>query len=89
MRFTLAKPSFMRSCPTKPSFKIFRASFSLPGLGFVCIFVVVGDGATVFDYSFVARGTVVLTEHTEFTGNFTSIASQCLQKLPASNNKFT
>ncbi|KAF4391430.1 hypothetical protein G4B88_005501 [Cannabis sativa] len=29
MQFTLAKPSFMRSCPAKPSFKIFRASFSL------------------------------------------------------------
>ncbi|CAL5413735.1 unnamed protein product [Camellia sinensis] len=40
-------------------------------------------------YSFVARGTVILVEYTEFTGNFTSIASQCLQKLPASNNKFT
>ncbi|KAG0485527.1 hypothetical protein HPP92_009376 [Vanilla planifolia] len=40
-------------------------------------------------YGFVARGTVVLAEYTEFTGNFTSIASQCLQKLPASNNKFT
>ncbi|CAL5427247.1 unnamed protein product [Camellia sinensis] len=40
-------------------------------------------------YSFVARGTVVLAEFTEFTGNFTSIASQCLQKLPATNNKFT
>ncbi|KAL8160124.1 hypothetical protein V2J09_001661 [Rumex salicifolius] len=40
-------------------------------------------------YSFVSRGTVVLAEYTEFTGNFTSIASQCLQKIPASNNKFT
>lgn len=40
-------------------------------------------------YSFVARGTVVLAEYTEFKGNFTSIASQCLQKLPASSNKFT
>ncbi|KAJ0792543.1 putative Longin domain-containing protein [Helianthus annuus] len=40
-------------------------------------------------YSFVARGTVILSEYTEFTGNFTSIAAQCLQKLPASNNKFT
>ncbi|KAK4775533.1 hypothetical protein SAY87_023494 [Trapa incisa] len=40
-------------------------------------------------YSFVARGTVVLAEYTEFSGNFTSIAFQCLQKLPASNNKFT
>jgi vesicle-associated membrane protein 72 len=40
-------------------------------------------------YSFVARGTVILAEYTEFSGNFTTIASQCLQKLPASNNKFT
>ncbi|KAB1200673.1 hypothetical protein CJ030_MR0G006658 [Morella rubra] len=40
-------------------------------------------------YSFVARGTVVLAEYTEFSGNFTSIASQCLQKLPASNNRYT
>ncbi|XP_028773450.1 putative vesicle-associated membrane protein 726 [Neltuma alba] len=40
-------------------------------------------------YSFVARGTVVLAEYTEFTGNFTTIASQCLQKLPSSNNRFT
>ncbi|CAN0915459.1 Putative vesicle-associated membrane protein 726 [Linum grandiflorum] len=40
-------------------------------------------------YSFVARGTVILADFTEFTGNFTSIAAQCLQKLPASNNKFT
>ncbi|KAF4347826.1 hypothetical protein F8388_009086 [Cannabis sativa] len=40
-------------------------------------------------YTFVARGTVILAEYTEFTGNFTSIASQCLQKLPATNNKFT
>ncbi|KAK9673391.1 hypothetical protein RND81_12G164800 [Saponaria officinalis] len=40
-------------------------------------------------YSFVSRGTLVLAEYTEFSGNFTSIASQCLQKLPATNNKFT
>ncbi|KAB2600232.1 synptobrevin-related protein [Pyrus ussuriensis x Pyrus communis] len=40
-------------------------------------------------YSFVARGTVILAEYTEFTGNFISIASQCLQKLPATNNKLT
>ncbi|KAL6502951.1 hypothetical protein OROHE_024119 [Orobanche hederae] len=40
-------------------------------------------------YSFVARGSVILAEYTEFTGNFTAIATQCLQKLPASNNKFT
>lgn len=40
-------------------------------------------------YSFVARGTVILVEYTGFSGNFTSIATQCLQKLPSSNNKFT
>ncbi|KAL6494187.1 hypothetical protein OROGR_030987 [Orobanche gracilis] len=40
-------------------------------------------------YSFVARGAVILAEYTEFTGNFTVIAAQCLQKLPATNNKFT
>ncbi|KAJ0797655.1 putative Longin domain, v-SNARE, coiled-coil domain-containing protein [Helianthus annuus] len=39
-------------------------------------------------YSFVSRGTVILAEYTDFTGNFTSIASQCLQKLPTTNNKF-
>ncbi|KAL9272075.1 Vesicle-associated membrane protein 721-like protein [Drosera capensis] len=35
------------------------------------------------------RGTVILAEYTEFTGNFTTIASQCLNKLPATINKFT
>ncbi|EPS61521.1 hypothetical protein M569_13274 [Genlisea aurea] len=40
-------------------------------------------------YSFVARGTVILAEYTEFTGNFTALAAQCLQKLPTANNKFT
>ncbi|KAE8659301.1 VAMP724 protein [Hibiscus syriacus] len=40
-------------------------------------------------YAFVARGTVVIADYTEFTGNFTAIAYQCLQKLPATNNKFT
>uniref|UniRef100_A0A2N9I9X7 Uncharacterized protein n=1 Tax=Fagus sylvatica TaxID=28930 RepID=A0A2N9I9X7_FAGSY len=33
-----------------------------------------------FIYSFVARGTVILAEYTEFTGNFPAIAAQCLQK---------
>lgn len=40
-------------------------------------------------YAFVSRGTVILAEFTEFSGNFNSIAFQCLQKLPSSNNKFT
>ncbi|KAK6254508.1 hypothetical protein SCA6_015813 [Theobroma cacao] len=42
-----------------------------------------------FIYSFVARGTMILAEYTEFTGNFPAIAAQCLQRLPSSNNKFT
>lgn len=40
-------------------------------------------------YAFVARGNVILAEHTDFSGNFNAIAFQCLQKLPATNNKFT
>ncbi|XP_004506588.1 vesicle-associated membrane protein 721-like [Cicer arietinum] len=40
-------------------------------------------------YSFVARGTLIIAEHSDFTGNFTTIAFQCLQKLPSSNNNFT
>ncbi|KAE9594810.1 hypothetical protein Lal_00013198 [Lupinus albus] len=40
-------------------------------------------------YAFVSRGTTILSDYTEFTGNFNSIAFQCLQKLPPSNNKFT
>ncbi|KAB2601660.1 vesicle-associated membrane protein 721-like [Pyrus ussuriensis x Pyrus communis] len=46
-------------------------------------------GQKALIYAFVARGTVVLAEYTEFSGNFNSIAFQCLQKLPATNNKFT
>ncbi|KVH97361.1 vesicle-associated membrane protein 724 isoform X2 [Cynara cardunculus var. scolymus] len=46
-------------------------------------------GQESFIYSFVARGTMVLAEYTEFTGNFPAIATQCLQKLPSTNNKFT
>ncbi|KAK6914253.1 Longin domain [Dillenia turbinata] len=46
-------------------------------------------GQQTLIYSFVARDTVILAEYTEFKGNFTSIAAQCLQKLPSSNNKFT
>ncbi|RWR88573.1 vesicle-associated membrane protein 721-like protein [Cinnamomum micranthum f. kanehirae] len=40
-------------------------------------------------YASVARGTVIVAEFTEFKGNFTTIAAQCLEKLPSSNNKFT
>jgi hypothetical protein len=40
-------------------------------------------------YSFVARGTVVLADHAEVSGNFASVAAQCLQKLPTNNNRFS
>ncbi|GAB2276896.1 hypothetical protein Dimus_011607 [Dionaea muscipula] len=40
-------------------------------------------------YSFVAKGTVVLAEHTSYSGNFSTIAVQCLQKLPANSSKYT
>ncbi|GFY85106.1 vesicle-associated membrane protein 724 [Actinidia rufa] len=46
-------------------------------------------GQESFIYSFVARGTMVLAEYTEFTGNFPAIATHCLQRLPSANNKFT
>ncbi|XP_059648558.1 vesicle-associated membrane protein 724-like [Cornus florida] len=46
-------------------------------------------GQELFIYSFVARGTMVLAEYTEFTGNFPAIATQCLQKLPSNNKNFT
>ncbi|KAI4369565.1 hypothetical protein MLD38_017991 [Melastoma candidum] len=47
------------------------------------------SSTTTFIYSFVARGTMLLAEYTEFTGNFPAIAAQCLQKLPSSNNTYT
>ncbi|XP_028799366.1 vesicle-associated membrane protein 727 [Neltuma alba] len=40
-------------------------------------------------YSFVAKGTVVLAEHTSYSGNFSTIAVQCLQKLPSNSSKYT
>ncbi|KAM7268689.1 hypothetical protein ACFE04_010855 [Oxalis oulophora] len=44
-------------------------------------------------YSLVAKGTVVLAEHTSYSGNFSTIAVQCLQKLPSnsssSSSKYT
>lgn len=40
-------------------------------------------------YAFVAHGSVILADYTTFSGNFESIAFQCLQKLPATNSKFT
>lgn len=40
-------------------------------------------------YSFVAKGTIVLAEYTAFSGNFSTIAVQCLQKLPPNSSKHT
>ncbi|KAL9267523.1 Vesicle-associated membrane protein 727-like protein [Drosera capensis] len=40
-------------------------------------------------YSFVAKGTVVLAEHTSYSGNFSTIAVQCLQRLPSNSTKYT
>ncbi|XP_047316188.1 vesicle-associated membrane protein 727 [Impatiens glandulifera] len=40
-------------------------------------------------YSFVAKGTVVLAEHTQYSGNFSTLAVQCLQKLPSNSSKYT
>ncbi|CAI9091376.1 OLC1v1026397C2 [Oldenlandia corymbosa var. corymbosa] len=40
-------------------------------------------------YSFVAKGTVVLAEHTSYSGNFSTIAVQCLQKLSSNRTKYT
>lgn len=40
-------------------------------------------------YSFVARGTTVLADYTAHNGNFSTVAIQCLEKIPANNNKFT
>ncbi|GKV39746.1 hypothetical protein SLEP1_g47471 [Rubroshorea leprosula] len=40
-------------------------------------------------YSFVAKGNVVLAEHTSYSGNFSTIAVQCLQKLPSDSSKYT
>eukprot|EP00850_Spirogloea_muscicola_P004183 SM000017S02923 [mRNA] locus=s17:1140053:1141741:- [translate_table: standard] len=40
-------------------------------------------------YTFVARRAVVLAEYTAFSGNFSTIAVQCLAKLPPENNKLT
>ncbi|CAH8358208.1 unnamed protein product [Eruca vesicaria subsp. sativa] len=40
-------------------------------------------------YSFVAKGTVVLAEHTPYSGNFSTISVQCLQKLSTNSRKYT
>ena len=42
-------------------------------------------------YSFVARGTTVLAEHTDptFEGNFRAVGLNFLERCPTTNSKFT
>jgi len=40
-------------------------------------------------YSFVARGTTVLAEYTAYSGNFKTVAIECLQNVTNPENKFT
>lgn len=47
-------------------------------------------GQEAFVYSFVARGTTVVAEHAATSnGNFSAVATQCLQRLPLTNNRFS
>lgn len=40
-------------------------------------------------YSFVARGTTVLAEYTPYSGNFNTVAIECLQKITNPESRFT
>lgn len=40
-------------------------------------------------YSFVARGTTILAEHTSYQGNFSIVAIECLQNVRNPEAKFT
>lgn len=40
-------------------------------------------------YSFVARGTTVLAEYTSYSGNFNTVAIECLQNVKNPDSKFT
>jgi len=40
-------------------------------------------------FAFIARGNTVLCEHTAYTGNFSQIATQCLEKCPDHDSRFT
>lgn len=40
-------------------------------------------------YSFVARGTAVLTDYTSYTGNIGAVAAGYLEKAPPGNSRFT
>eukprot|EP00884_Botryococcus_braunii_P002298 jgi/Botrbrau1/12069/Bobra.0295s0024.1 len=40
-------------------------------------------------YSFVSRGVTVLADYTSYSGNFATVAIQCLEKVPRDNAKCT
>ncbi|KAF9436616.1 Vesicle-associated membrane protein [Entomortierella beljakovae] len=40
-------------------------------------------------YALVARGTVILAEHTNSSGNFTTVTEAILEKIPPNNSKLT
>lgn len=46
-------------------------------------------GTNSLIYCFVAKGSVVLAEYTTYSGNFSTIAVQCLEKLPSYNSRQT
>ena len=50
---------------------------------------VVAFGTMPLIYAFVSRGTTVLADYTSYTGNFSTVAIQCLEKCPPDNSKFT
>ena len=47
------------------------------------------SGTMPLIYAFVSRGTTVLADYTSYTGNFSTVAIQCLEKCPTDNSKFT
>ncbi|KAG0003264.1 Vesicle-associated membrane protein [Modicella reniformis] len=40
-------------------------------------------------YALIARGTVILSEYTNSTGNFTTVTEAILEKIPPNNSKLT
>lgn len=40
-------------------------------------------------YAFVSRDATVLADYTAYTGNFSTVAVQCLEKCPTDKSKFT
>ncbi|KAI8351332.1 synaptobrevin domain-containing protein [Mortierella sp. GBAus27b] len=40
-------------------------------------------------YALIARGTVILTEYTSSSGNFTTVTEAILEKIPPNNSKLT